>query len=111
MRKKSRHAVSESLGQTADMKPEGGGGERFAIKVKGEYPLNTERPSDRSVIAYRIAIALVRRENPRVNFCAKVGAGRQIHFLSGSDFFPFKRLAVTDNTFLQSARPESFASL
>lgn len=36
MRKKSRHAVSESLGQTADMKPEGGGGERFAIKVKGE---------------------------------------------------------------------------
>lgn len=25
MRKKSRHAVSESLGQTADMKPEGAG--------------------------------------------------------------------------------------
>lgn len=60
MRKKSRHAVSESLGQTADMKPEGGGGERFAIKVKGEYPLNTEAPSDRNAFAHRNRVGQAR---------------------------------------------------
>lgn len=71
MRKKSRHAVSESLGQTADMKPEGGGGERFAIKVKGEYLLNTEAPSDRNSFAHRVALVGQREPEPRCKFLCK----------------------------------------
>ena len=57
MRKKSRHAVSESLGQTADMKPEGAGaGSDLQSKSKGKYPLNTEPPSDRNSFAHRVVL-------------------------------------------------------
>lgn len=71
MRKKSRHAVSESLGQTADMKPEGGAGSNLQSKSKGKYPLNTEPPSDRNTFAHRVALIWQREPEPRCKFLCK----------------------------------------
>lgn len=99
MRKKSRHAVSESLGQTADMKPEGGGGERFAIKVKREYPLNTEPPSDRNSFAHRNRVGQARE--PAGKFLCKRQSGKYIFF---SDPISFRLNALPLQTTLFYSR-------